>query len=114
VFAEIIAGMVKRVAPLSYEAWVDYDLVGQPMSRAELEVLSRLLVGGEQQISARDGASLDADQLKEAGLSPREVRELIAKLQAPARPDFELDLSKMKSAEEVGKTMSEAVPGSFE
>jgi hypothetical protein len=39
---------------------------------------------------------------------------LIAKLQAPARPDFELDLSKMKSAEEVGKTMSEAVPGSFE
>ena len=31
VFAEIIAGMVKRVAPLSYEAWVDYDLVGQPM-----------------------------------------------------------------------------------
>ena len=114
VFAEIIAGMVKRVAPLSYEAWVDYDLVGQPMSRAELEVLSRLLVGGEQQISARDGASLDADQLKEAGLSPREVRELIAKLQAPARPDFELDLSKMKSAEGVGKTMSEAVPGSFE
>ena len=114
VFAEIIAGMVKRVAPLSYEAWVDHDLGGQPMSRAELEVLSRLLVGGEQQISARDGASLDADQLKEAGLSPREVRELIAKLQAPARPDFELDLSKMKSAEEVGKTMSEAVPGSFE
>jgi hypothetical protein len=114
VFAEIIAGMVKRVAPLSYEAWVDYDLVGQSMSRAELEVLSRLLVGGEQEISARDGASLDADQLKEAGLSPREVRELVAKLQAPARPDFELDLSKMMSAEEVGKTMSEAVPGAFD
>ena len=114
VFAEIIAGMVKRVAPLSYEAWVDYDLVGQPMSRAELEVLSRLLVGSEHGISARAGASLDADGLKEAGLSPREVRELLAKLQAPTRPDFELDLSKMKSAEEVGKKMSEAVPGSFE
>ncbi len=114
VFAEIIAGMVKRVAPLSYEAWVDYDLVGRPMSRGELEVLSRLLVGGGDGISARAGASFSVDDLKEAGLSAREIRELVAKLQAPARPDFELDLSKMKSAEEVAKTMFEAVPGSFE
>ena len=114
VYAEIIAGMVKRVTPLSYEAWVDYDLVGQTMSRAELEVLSRLLVGGEDGVSARTGVSLGADELKEAGLSPREVRELVAKLQAPARPDFDLDLSKMKSAEEVAKTMFEAVPGNFE
>ena len=114
VFAEIIAGMVKRVAPLSYEAWVDYDLVGQPMSRAELEVLSRLLVGGNEGISARDGASLGAEELAEAGLSAREVSELVAKLQAPKRPNFDLDLSKMKSAEEVAKTMSEAVPGNFE
>jgi len=114
VFAEIIAGMVKRVAPLSYEAWVDYDLVGQPMSRRELEVLSRLCVGGGDGISARAGASFSVDELKEAGLSAREIRELVAKLQAPACPDFELDLSKMKSAEEVAKTMFEAVPGSFE
>jgi thymidylate synthase (FAD) len=114
VFAEIIAGMVKRVAPLSYEAWVDYDLVGQPMSRRELEVLSRLCVGGGDGISARAGASFSVDELKEAGLSAREIRELVAKLQAPACPDFELDLSKMKSAEEIAKTMFEAVPGSFE
>jgi hypothetical protein len=39
---------------------------------------------------------------------------LVAKLQAPKRPNFDLDLSKMKSAEEVAKTMSEAVPGNFE
>ena len=114
VFAEIIAGMVKRVAPLSYEAWVDYDLMGESMSRGELEVLSRLLVGGGDGISARAGASFTADELKDAGLSGREIRELVAKLQAPARPDFALDLSKMKSAEEVAKTMFEAVPGSFE
>ena len=114
VFAEIIAGMVKRVAPLSYEAWVDYDLVGQSMSRAELTVLSQLLDSGEDGITARAGASRSADELKAAGLSGREIRELVTKLQAPTQPDFELDLSKMKSAEEVAKTMSEAVPGSPE
>jgi thymidylate synthase (FAD) len=114
VFAEIIAGMVKRVAPLSYEAWVDYDLVGQPMSRAELTVLSQLLDGGEDGITARADASFSADELEVAGLSGREIRELVTKLQAPAHPDFELDLSKMKSAEEVAKTMSEAVPSSPE
>jgi thymidylate synthase (FAD) len=110
VFAEIIAGMVKRVAPLSYEAWVDYDLVGQSMSRAELTVLSQLLDSGEDGITARSGASCGPDELKVAGLSGREIRELVAKLQAPTQPDFELDLSKMKSAEEVAKKTSEAVP----
>ena len=111
VFAEIIGGMVKRVAPLSYEAWVDYDLVGQSMSRGELTVLSQLLDSGEDGITARAGASCRTEGLKAAGLSVREIRELVAKLQAPTQPDFELDLSRMKSAEEVAKTMSEAVPG---
>ena len=43
-FARVMAGMVKRVAPLSYEAWVDYDLEGRPLTRAERDVLSRLVV----------------------------------------------------------------------
>jgi thymidylate synthase (FAD) len=42
-FGEVMAGIVKRVAPLSYEAWVDYDLTGHPMSRGELDVLRRLV-----------------------------------------------------------------------
>ena len=25
-----MAGMLKRVAPLSYEAWIDYDVCGAP------------------------------------------------------------------------------------
>ena len=39
-FARAIAGMVKRVVPLSYEAWVDYDLESRPLTRAERVVLS--------------------------------------------------------------------------
>jgi thymidylate synthase (FAD) len=110
VFARIIAGMVKRVAPLSYEAWVDYDLVGQPMSRAELVALSRLLEADDEGVRPREGVSLGTEELKDAGLSPREIREMVTKLQAPARPDFELDLSRMRAAEEVSAEMMEAVP----
>jgi thymidylate synthase (FAD) len=112
-FARAIAGMVKRVAPLSYEAWVDYDLESRPLTRAERDVLSRLVQAGDDAIAARAGTSVSKDDMKAAGLSPREIRELVEKLQAPERPDFELDLARMRTAEEVAAEMYEAVPGDF-
>jgi len=112
-FARAIAGIVKRVAPLSYEAWVDYDLESRPLTRAERDVLSRLVQAGDDSIAARAGTSVSKDEMKAAGLSPREIRELIEKLQAPDRPDFELDLARMRTAEEVAAEMYEAVPGDF-
>lgn len=113
-FAGAIAAMVKRVAPLSYEAWVDYDLESRPLTRAERDVLSRVVSGSEDGIAARDGASVSPGEMKTAGLSPREVRELMEKLEAPERPDFELDLGAMMSAEEIEAKMYEAVPEDFE
>jgi len=113
-FARVIAGMVKRVAPLSYEAWVDYDLESRPLTRAERDVLSRLLVADDAGVHAREGGTVSAEALAEAGLSKREVAELAEKLQAPDRPDFELDLSTMQSAEAISAKMYQAVPGSFE
>ena len=113
-FARAIAGMVKRVAPLSYEAWVDYDLESRPLTRAERDVLSRVVDAGEDVVSARAGASVTKDEMKRAGLSPREIRELAEKLQASDRPDFELDLSRMRSAEDVAAEMYQAVPGDFQ
>jgi len=111
VYAEIMAGIVKRVAPLSYEAWVDYDLTGTPMSRGELEVLRALVQReGEDGARARGGASLDVAAMEELGLSAREIREFVAKLDPAPRPDFELDLSTMQDAEDVAETMSRAVP----
>jgi hypothetical protein len=38
------------------------------------------------------------------------VRELLAKLQPRSRPDFELDLSRMQSAQDVEARMQQAVP----
>ena len=110
-YGRVIAGMVKRVAPLSYEAWIDYDLSARPFTRVEREVLAKLLDASAEGVRARDGASVPKAELTQMGLSAREIAELEEKLQAPDRPDFELDLSRMRSAEIVAKEMEEAVPG---
>ena len=114
VFANIIAGMVKRVAPLSFEAWIDYDLLGQSMSRAELSVLAELLDADGSSVATRSGVSFSSEKLKEMGLSGREIEEFLTKLRCPSAEDFELDLSTMRKAEEVQSEMHEAVPGHFE
>jgi thymidylate synthase (FAD) len=113
-FARVIAGIVKRVAPLSYEAWVDYDLESRPLTRAERVVLSRLVEADEGGVRAKEGGAAGRDDLEAAGLSPREVRELAEKLQAPEHVDFDLDLSRMVTGDEVAEKMYQAVPGDFE
>jgi thymidylate synthase (FAD) len=113
-FARTIAAMVKRVAPLSYEAWVDYDLESRPLTRVERGILSRLVESSEGELRGIGGAVVADGEMKEAGLSPREIHELREKLEAPDHPDFELDLTTMMSAEAVAAKMYEAVPGSFE
>jgi thymidylate synthase (FAD) len=113
-YARVMAGMVKRVAPLSYEAWLDYDLGGRPFSRTELQALAKLVHVDGECLSARAGAALAAEDLRTIGLSKREVAELVEKLQEPASQDFELDLSSMRSAADVAREMERAVPGTFE
>jgi hypothetical protein len=93
---------------------MDYDLGGRHFSRAEREALSKLVQAEGETVSARPGASLSARELEAAGLSRREVAELLEKLAAPALQDFELDLARMRSAEEVAREMERAVPGNFE
>ncbi len=113
-YAEVMAGMLKRVAPLSYEAWIDYAFAAAAMSRGEMEALRALIdVGQEDEsvtLSARHGGSLDATALRDHGLSKREMIELAEKLRPADVPDFELDLAGMRSAEEMGEEMQMAVP----
>jgi len=111
VFAEVMAGIAKRVAPLSYEAWIDYELAGAHLSRAELDVLRALLEPRGDGIGVRAGAAaVEGVRLKELGLSPREARELLEKLEPRERPDFELDLATMVSAEDMAAKMAQSVP----
>jgi thymidylate synthase (FAD) len=110
-YAQVMAGIVKRVAPLSYEAWVDYDLTGGHLSRGELEALRALLEReGETGVQARPGAQLTGGEMEALGLSAREVAEFLSKLDPAPRPDFELDLSTMQTAESVAEAMARAVP----
>lgn len=110
-FARVMAGMLKRVAPLSYEAWIDYNVCAHHMTRAEMDSLRALLEeddGGG--VRVREGVSLSPDRMKELGMSGREVSEFVGKLGPREVPDYELDLSAMRPAEEVAARMQEAVP----
>jgi thymidylate synthase (FAD) len=109
-FGRIMAGMLKRVAPLSYEAWIDYDVCGGHLSRAELDLLRSVLsADGEGGLRARE-ATLGRQALLDRGLSARELAELLDKLSASEVPDFELDLSQARSADHFAQRFAQAVP----
>jgi len=108
-YGRVMAGMLERVAPLSYEAWLDYEVLGTRMSGAELDVLRALLAADEDGILSRE-ARMRPEDLSGAGLSGREIRELVGKLQPAERPDYALDLSLMRTADEMAERMAQAVP----
>jgi thymidylate synthase (FAD) len=109
-YGRVIAGMLKRAAPLSYEAWIDFDVCGARLSRAELQAFRKLVAQKGDGLVARDGTALSARDLEGLGLSKREARELFEKLADTTVPDFELDLSKARSAEDFAARFAEAVP----
>jgi thymidylate synthase (FAD) len=116
-FGRVMAGMLKRVAPLSYEAWIDYDVCGADLSRMELDALRALVVPDGQGIrpagggiSAGPEGSLDRQALAAKGLSSREIDELLAKLAPRSVPNFDLDLSRAKSAAHFAERFAAAVP----
>jgi len=92
-FANIIAGIVKVVAPLSFEAWIDYNQSSVNFSRLERLALNKLIS------YASNGKTLSDEELEEDGLSKREIQEFRDKLKYKEPPDFSLDLSSVKSAE---------------
>jgi thymidylate synthase (FAD) len=109
-YGRVIAGMLKRAAPLSYEAWIDFDVCGARLSRMELDALRRLVARKGDGLEAKSGAALTPGELEALGLSKREARELFEKLADTDVPDFELDLSRAKSADWFAARFAEAVP----
>jgi thymidylate synthase (FAD) len=109
-FGRVMAGMLARVAPLSYEAWIDYDVGGARLSRMELSALRALVTADSDGLRGAAG-QLDRAALAEHGLSKREIDELVAKLGAPAPlPDFALDPADARSAEHFAARFADAVP----
>jgi len=109
-YGRVMAGMLKRVAPLSYEAWIEYDVCGTHLSRGELESL-RALVRVENDGLGSSAGRLDRAALGERNLSKREIDELFAKLTPPAAlPDFNLDPAQARPAEHFAERFAKAVP----
>lgn len=109
-FARVMAGMVQRVSPLTFEAWLDYDVHGARLSRGELAALRRLVTVTGKGLEAQPG-SVTAQEMDALGLSVREIEELCAKLSAPgARDDLALDLSAAQPPEYFARRMEAAVP----
>ena len=109
-FGRVMAGMLKRVAPLSYEAWIDYDVCGTHVSRGELESLRALIKVENDGLTSVSGR-LDRAALGERNLSKREIDELFAKLAPSAAvPDFNLDPADAKPAEHFAERFAKAVP----
>ncbi len=109
-YGRVMAGMVKRVAPLSYEAWIDYQVMGDKLTGGEIAALSRLVSADGDGVCARDGAALTNADLAGLGLSGREIRELKEKLVPREVPDYDLDLETMRDPQEVAAEMDKAVP----
>jgi len=109
-FGRVMAGMLKRLAPISYEAWIDYDVCGSRLSRLELDALRRLIAVDDGILTAQPGARLDQAGLEAGGLARREVRELFDKLAPRAVPDFELDLATSRPPEVFAERFAQAVP----
>ena len=99
----------QRVAPLSYEAWIDYDVCGTHLSRAELESLRSLISVDGETVSGR--GTLSKTGMESSGLSKREIDELYTKLRAPAGvPDFSIDPAQARPAEFFAERFARAVP----
>jgi thymidylate synthase (FAD) len=109
-FGKVMAGMLQRVAPLTFEAWVDYQVAGTTLSRGELAAIQRLVRVTDDGLEGRAGKVTNAE-LAALGLMPRELRELADKLaRPPLACDFSLDLAAARSAEWFAERMAKAVP----
>ena len=108
-YGQLMAGMLKRVAPRSYEAWIDYDVCGARLSRMELDGLRELLRVSEDGIEGQ-GRRLGREALGSLGLSSREVDEFLSTLGQREVPDFELDPRSALPASEFADRFAAAVP----
>jgi len=81
VYAEALAECVRAVVPVAFEAFEDYVLHAVRFTRGERKALARLL---DRLRAAQLSAELSDDELRECGLSKREIDEFRAKLALPA------------------------------
>jgi len=117
-FSNLKAGIAKVVAPLAFEAWIDYRHCATSLSRMEWNMLRKLVQkwpddSGISHNQDQYGAFIGVEDLASAGLDKREIGELLAKFSSiddvPV-PDYTLDLSQAKTPEYFLEQAKAAVP----
>jgi thymidylate synthase (FAD) len=88
-YSDVFAGLMRAVAPICYEAFVDYKYGAVRFSRMEANVLRQLL---------RDEGRLRLLLVEQGVAGKREQREFIDKLKPQVLKDFALDPGVAKDA----------------
>jgi thymidylate synthase (FAD) len=96
-YANLKAAMVKRVAPLSFQAWLDYEFQSHTFSRMEMQMLRRLI--GTSNTSPGDGETytptavqvmygeISKSHADALSLSGREWQDFMAAFNRVTQPD---------------------------
>lgn len=87
VYAEIMAAIVKEVAPIAFNSWKDYDLNSCRMSSMEMNMLRNLLTKEQ----------LEEEIKKSNMISGREASEFLAKFESQDADIPSLDFSNVKT-----------------
>ena len=97
-YANFIAGVIKRVAPITYEAWLDYKFCAKNFTRLDLEFLNYLTKYWKftdwDDLKRKYEMFSSTHHLDIIGLSKREYKEFWEKLIPTEIPNFDLDISK--------------------
>lgn len=92
VYSEIIGGMLQKMYPHTFAAFLDYQFLATSFTESQLELFKH--------ISQEDYTERQIDHLLEtSGMSKGEIAEFKKKLQKKARPEFKLDISLAKTPE---------------
>lgn len=106
--SNIKAAICKLVAPLAFEAWIDYSFQSRTFSRMEMQLLRQLIRSEERHgmpVLGTDGGSINPDSRAWSGMSQREWEELLTAFAPSSVDPYE--------AQDFTLDMSKAMPGSY-
>lgn len=89
-YSDVFAGVARAVAPLAFEAFLDYQFEGATFGRAEMELIREVMLSGY-------GGRWE-EETGRFGIFGREHDEFVSKLRPRERRDFSLDASRAKDA----------------
>lgn len=98
-YANVIGGVVKELFPLSWEAFVDYNLEAVSFSRLDRLLLDKYIKTYGQFDDMETVLRIITDYAKnDLQISEREYHEFIEKMSIPSPRDYSLDYSKQIEA----------------